>query len=281
MNFISASLRSPARVAHLARSYPRRTFTSTSAVLSGHNKWSKIKDKKAKEDKARGSLYTKAVRDIVVAVRTGGSTDPLLNVALANVLKRAKQDAIPKSTIENALAKAGGGKEGAANITMTFEAIAHGSVGIIIETLTNNKNRTAGDIMSILKDHGSARSGKVDFMFERKGVIRATIDSNPAEEEQLGALVEAALEKEAEDFDSNKAGENEPTEVELVCAPEALSRVTQTVLGRECVSLISSELAWRPKEAVELGDEIESSISELVDELEEHEDTMRVWTTLG
>ena len=66
-----------------------------------------------------------------------------------------------------------------------------------------------------------------------------------------------------------------------MCAPEALSRVTQTVLGRDNVSLVSSELAWRPKEAVELGDEIEASIDKLVDELEEHEDTMRVWTTLG
>ena len=115
---------------------------------------------------------------------------------------------------------------------MTFEAIAHGTVGIIMcvlthttlfprltpvssETLTNNKNRTAGDIMSILKDHGSARTGKVDFMFERKGVIRASIEPGPDEEEQLGALVEAALEEEAEDFDSNKAGEKEPTEVEV------------------------------------------------------------------
>ncbi|KZV70460.1 YebC-like protein [Peniophora sp. CONT] len=280
MNFIGASLRI-SRLAHTTRVQSRRALSSSSAALSGHNKWSKIKDKKAKEDKARGSLYTKAVRDIVVAVRTGGSTDPVLNIALANVLKRAKQDAIPKSTIENALAKAGGGKDGAANIAMTFEAIAHGTVGIIIETLTNNKNRTAGDIMNILKDHGSARTGKVDFMFERKGVIRASIEPNPAEEEQLNALVEDALEAEAEDFDSNKDGEKDPTEVELVCAPEALSRVTQTVLGRDNVTLISSELAWRPKEAAELGDEIEESVSELVDELEEHEDTMRVWTTLG
>jgi len=150
-------------------------------------------------DAQKSAIYGKSSRDIVIAVRHGGSTDPEKNHALAAVLKRAKSLGVPKDNIETALRKAAGGKD-KGNQNVTYEALAHGSVGVIIECLTDNTNRTLHNIRDILNTH-NARFTPVGFMFQRKGCVRVGFHKMKDIESRVEALIETALEASAEDFE--------------------------------------------------------------------------------
>ncbi|KAI0319826.1 YebC-like protein [Amylostereum chailletii] len=278
----------------------RRNFSTTVPVLSGHNKWSKIKQKKGAMDAQKSVVYGRAARDIMVAVRTGGSADPAQNIALANALKKARSDGVPKTNVDTALAKARGDSDKGTQL-MTYEAMAHGCVGIIIECLTDNGNRTIHKVREILGDH-NARLAAAGFLFERKGCVRVVVDKTEDFERRLETVIETALAAEAEDFEEQNVTED-AVEVEVcslsppslsddhlslslflvqfTCAPQSLAKLTAAVTAPGLVrELLNSELIYAPGMPGEADEEMENAVGELVQKLEDHEDTLRVWTTL-
>ncbi|TFK26438.1 YebC-like protein, partial [Coprinopsis marcescibilis] len=245
--------------------------------------WSKIKDRKGANDTQKSILYGTASRDIIVAARSGGSPDPNLNAQLAAVLKKYKDQGIPRENIDKALNKAGAGKEKAGE-SVTYEALAFGSVGIVVECLTDNATRTLHNIRHALT-RNEARMTPVKFMFQRKGCVKVSLDKSLADhEKQVEDLIEAALAADAEDFDQRDDEENPKTLVlKFVCPPEALSVVTLALVSSSTPSLKlqSSELIYAPaEEAEEPSEELGSKMAALVEELQADEDTLRVWTSL-
>ncbi|PFH52365.1 hypothetical protein AMATHDRAFT_74163 [Amanita thiersii Skay4041] len=257
----------------------RRTLTTYPPKLAGHNKWSKIKQKKGIIDAQKGAIYGRIRRDIILAVRNGGSAEPALNLQLAAALKRAKEQDVPKDNIEKALAKATGGRDKVGD-SLTYEALAFNSVGVIIECLTNNTNRTHHNIREILTTHG-ARFAPVMFMFQRRGYVRVAVEiSRTDTDDPTEKLIELALESGAEDFEQQESDEGS-LEAEFTCQSNALARVTAALTTSPlCRELLASELIYKPTERCPAADEVESRLSPLVDELEGNEDTLRVWTTL-
>ncbi|KAI0303407.1 YebC-like protein [Multifurca ochricompacta] len=240
--------------------------------------WSKIQQKKGVNDQRRGQLYARAYRDIMIAVRNGGSADPEKNIALLNVLKKARADGVPKTNIESALQKAVGGKDGGGQLA-TYEVLAHGSVGLIIECLTDNGNRTLHQIREILNEH-NARFATVMFMFRHRGRVRVALNRQDVENGGVDKLFDEVLAVGAEDFDQIP-GAGEGVEVEIMCAPSTLGKITDAV-ARSGFSqgLLSSELVYAQAEDAVEDEEMGSKVRELVNELEENESTLRVWTTV-
>ncbi|KAH9057134.1 YebC-like protein [Lactarius deliciosus] len=266
------------RILRVPRPTRSRPLSTSSPACSGHNKWSKIQQKKGVNDLRRGQVYARASRDIMVAARNGGSTDPERNVTLFNAVKRARADGVPKVNIESALQKAAGGKDGAGQL-ITYEALAHGSVGLIIECLTDNGNRTLHKTREILNEH-NARFATVGFMFQHKGRVRVALDKQSAESGGVDRLLEETLAAGAEDFDQNP-GSGDDVEVEILCAPNALGKITNAVnQSGHSQGLLSCELIYAPTEDPVEDDELSSIVNGLVSDLEENEDTLRVWTTL-
>ncbi|EAU88190.1 hypothetical protein CC1G_03862 [Coprinopsis cinerea okayama7 len=257
-------------------------FSTSATTRAGHNKWSKIKDKKGANDTQKSVLYGRAIRDIIVAAKTGGSPDPSQNAQLAAVLKNYKEQGVPKDNLEKALAKAGAGKEKGGGESVTYEAMAFGSVGVVIECLTDNSTRTVHNIRHALSRH-DARLAPVKFMFERKGCVKASLDKSLANHEKLAEdLIEAALLADAEDFDQEVDEEQNALLIKFISAPEALAKVTDAVssFNPASIQLQSSELIYRPTEASEPSEELEAKVSGLIEELERDEDTLRVWTSV-
>ncbi|KAI0687187.1 YebC-like protein [Cytidiella melzeri] len=263
----------------VCRVVPRiRPLSTSSTLLSGHNKWSKIKGQKAVTDAHKSALYGKAVKDVAVAARQGGSADPEVNSALAAVLKRAKSQGVPRDNLEKALKKAAGAKESGEQ-AVTYEAMA-GTVGIVIECSSNNANRTATRIREQLNRHG-ARLAPVMFLFQRKGSVCISLEQADDLDVKLERVVDTALSAGAEDFENDEPSEG-MVEVEFKCDPSALSQVTAAVTASGVVDeLLSSEVVYAPIDRVQPQDaNLTARISDLVDSLEELEDTLRVWTTL-
>ncbi|KAF8497076.1 YebC-like protein [Russula emetica] len=256
-----------------------RSLSTTTPAYAGHNKWSKIQQKKGVNDQRRSQVYARTFRDIMIAARSyGGSIDPEKNVALFNVIKKARAGGVPKANIESALQKAVNGKEGVGQLT-TYEVLAHGSVGLIIECLTDNGNRTLHQFREILNKH-NARFATVMFMFRHQGRVRVALSEQDAAGGGVDRLFDNALAAGAEDFDQ-VPGADQGVEVEITCAPKALGRITDTVTQSGFPQgLLYSELAYVPAEDAVVDAERDSMIGELVANLEENEGTLRVWTTL-
>ena len=163
--------------------------------MSGHSKWSTIKHKKGAADARRGKIFTKLIKEITVTAKMGGG-DENSNPRLRTAIVKAKASNMPKDTIERAIKKGTGDLDGMEYTELSYEAYAHGGVGLLIEALTENKNRTAADVRTILTKNGGqlAAAGSVSYMFKRKGLItyeRESID--------FDTLFDAALESGAED----------------------------------------------------------------------------------
>ncbi|KAG5728301.1 UPF0082 protein C8D2.12c [Termitomyces sp. T112] len=255
----------------------RRTFSSCRVALAGHNKWSKIKQKKGANDAQKSVIFGKAARDIVLAARQGGSTDPLKNVQLATVLKRAKDMNVPKENIEKALAKASRGKEG--GDTFVYEVLAFNHVGLIIECATDNSNRTIHTLREILNNYG-ARQAPVKFMFKRVGyVVVSPVDGV----DQTGQedLVETALTHGAIDFDN--IADSSGHSVWFTSEPDALISLSTAIINKfsQKWNVDVSELRYIPLEdSPEVSEEAKNDLKALIEELENNEDVLQVWTSL-
>ncbi|KAI0637222.1 YebC-like protein, partial [Trametes polyzona] len=246
--------------------------------------WSKIEKRKGANDIKKGLLYSRTyrVRRAVVSLEVlkvcGGSADPDQNNALAAVIKRAKTQGVPKENIENALKKVSG-ENGKGDTHLIFEVMGPGSVGLIVECLSDNPNRTVKFLSTLLKDHG-ARMADVKFLFRREGRVKVALEAGDDIEARLEKLVEVALDADAEDFESEDQPDGSRT-VEFKCPHTSLHKLTSAVTAPGvCRELLSSELVYAPLEPLEeLDDDTAEGLDKLVEAIEDLDDTLRVWTT--
>jgi YebC/PmpR family DNA-binding regulatory protein len=236
--------------------------------VSGHSKWSTIKHKKGAADAKRGQLFTKLTRAIIVAAREGGG-DPAANLALQNAIEKARSYSMPRDTIDRAIAKGSGADADASQFeTVVYEGFGPSGVAVIVEALTDNRNRTAGDVRhTFTKNDGNlGGSGAVSWLFERRGVV--LVAAAGADEDELTL---AAAEGGAEDVALDGS-----TFV-VTTAPEQLSAVREAVEAAG-FTVDSAELTMVPKTTVEVADEDDAKkVLRLIDQLEENDDVQDVW----
>jgi len=236
--------------------------------VSGHSKWSSIKHKKGAADAKRGKLFSKLSRAIIVAAREGGA-DPAANLALQNAIEKARSYSMPKDNIERAIAKgSGAGSEGAGFETVVYEGYGPEGVAVLVEALTDNRNRTASEVRHLFSKHGGnlGASGAVAWQFERRGLVLVAADD--ADEEEL---LLAAADAGADDVSLDGST------FEVSSAPEALSSVREA-LEAAGFRAESAELAMVPKTTVAIEDESTArKVLRLVEGLEEADDVQDVY----
>jgi YebC/PmpR family DNA-binding regulatory protein len=236
--------------------------------MSGHSKWSSIKHKKGAADAKRGQLFTKLTRALIVAAKDGGP-DPASNLALQNAIDKARAASMPKDNIERAIARGSGtGADAASYEQISYEGYAPGGVAVYVDVLTDNRNRTAGEVRHIFARHDGnlAESGAVAWLFERKGVVLVDRDSTDEDELTLAAA-DAGAEDVAEEGSS----------FEVTCAPEDLTAVREA-LEAAGIAVTDAEVTMLPKTTVEIEDEsVARKVLKLIDGLEENDDVQDVY----
>lgn len=235
--------------------------------MAGHSKWSNIKRKKEKTDQQRAKIFTKIGRELSVAVRKGGP-DPNSNSRLRDAIAKAKANNVPNENIERIIKKAAGETDGDNFEEIVYEGYGPGGVAVIVETLTDNRNRTAGDMRHYFDKCGGnlGQSGSVMFMFERKGLI--VIDANGLDEEKV---MEDALEAGAVDF------AHEDDVFEIITEPNTLGD-TRDALAKQGYSFLSAEVAYIPLNSTTISDpEQIEKMEKLIDMLEDNDDVQNIW----
>jgi YebC/PmpR family DNA-binding regulatory protein len=235
--------------------------------VSGHSKWSSIKHKKGVADARRGNLFSKLSRALIVAAREGGP-DPAANLALQNAIEKARSYSMPKDNIERAIAR-GSGADTAADAyeTVIYEGYGPGGVAVLVEALTDNRNRTAAEVRHIFSksDGNLGEAGAVAWLFERRGVV--LVDGSADEDE----LTLAAAEGGADDVSLDGST------YQVVAPPENLSSVREAIEQAE-IDVQSAELTMVPKTTIELQDEgAAKKVLRLIDSLEENDDVQDVY----
>jgi YebC/PmpR family DNA-binding regulatory protein len=237
--------------------------------MSGHSKWHTIKHKKGAADAKRGRVFTRIIKELTVAARAGGG-DPDTNPRLRTIVAEAKQVNMPAENIKRAIRRGTGEEPGVQYDEITYEGYGPGGVALIIEAMTDNKNRTVGEIRHMLTKYGGdlGQSNSVAWMFEKKGYI--VIEKAKASED---TLLSAALDAGADDLRDD--GDN----WEVVSAPDAFPAVKEAVekLGIETVS---AQVAMLPKNYVSLEGRAAQSMLKLLDLLEDHDDVQHVWSNM-
>lgn len=232
--------------------------------MAGHSKWSQIKRKKAANDNARGKLISKHIRAIQSAVREGGSGDPALNLALKNALAAAKTDDVAVDTIDRAIERALGGGEGGNFEEAVYEGYGPAGVAILVEVLTDNRNRTAAEIRHVFSKHGGNMSGSTAWQFDSRGVIMVA----GADE----SLQDLAIELGAEDLEHDDEG------LTIFTAPTELYSMVDALQGHGVEPAVS-QLTKVPQTPVELGEEDSAKIVRILEALEDLDDVQNVYST--
>ncbi|MBR1471071.1 MAG: YebC/PmpR family DNA-binding transcriptional regulator [Lachnospiraceae bacterium] len=238
--------------------------------MSGHSKFANIKHKKEKNDAAKGKVFTILGREIAVAVKEGGP-DPANNYRLATVIAKAKAANMPNDTIDRGIKKASGDLGSVNYEHVTYEGYGPGGTAIIVEALTDNKNRTAANVRSAFTKGGGSigTQGCVSFMFDTKGQI--IIDREECELDG-DSMMEKALDAGAEDFSE------EEDSFEILTAPDDLETV-QKALEAEGIAMVSAEVTRLPQNYVELKDEEAiKCLTRILDLLDEDDDVQNVYT---
>jgi YebC/PmpR family DNA-binding regulatory protein len=234
--------------------------------MSGHSKWATIKHKKGKEDAKRGKLFGKLSRAIMVAARNG--SNPEMNAALANAIDKAKSYSMPSDNIDRAVKK-GAGELGAETYEeLTYEGFGPAGVAVMVDLMTDNRNRTAADVRHIFTKYGGnlGSSGSVAWMFDRKGII-AIPKSHPIDEDELFTV---AIDAGAEDM----TGEDD--QWEITTDPTELHHV-KTVIEKHGIPVDRSEISLIPKNVVELNKEDAAKVLRFIDVLEDNDDVQDVY----
>ena len=236
--------------------------------MSGHSKWSSIKHKKGAADAKRGKLFTKLSRAIIAAAKEGGS-DPSGNASLQNAIDKAKSYSMPKDNIERAIAKGAGTEADAAIFeTVIYEGYGADGVAILVEALTDNRNRTASDVRHTFAKNGGnlGTTGSVAWLFERRGVV--LVDAESADEDDL---MLAAAEGGADDL------ERDGSVFQVSAPPESLAAVRDAIAAAG-FAIESAELSMIPKTTVEVAEESSAKkLVRLIEALEESDDVQDVW----
>ncbi len=239
--------------------------------MSGHSKWHNIQAKKGKADAARGKIFTKLGREILLAVKQGGP-DPSNNSKLKDVIAKCKANNMPNDTIQNSIKKASGEGSNKTYEEITYEGYGPCGVAFIVETSTDNKNRTAADVRHLFDKAGGnlGTTGCVSYMFNKKGVIVIDKAKTSMSEDDLMMLV---LENGAEDFSADDEC------YEIVTDPADFSAVRET-LEAQGLEFEEAEVQMVPATTVPLDSVGEDKVQKLIDNLEDLDDVMNVYTNL-
>jgi YebC/PmpR family DNA-binding regulatory protein len=233
--------------------------------MSGHSKWASIKHKKAVVDARRGQQFTKLARAITVAAREGGG-DPEANATLATTVQKARDASMPKDNIERAIAKGtGAGADADAIESVVYEGYGPGGVALLVEALTDNRNRTGADVRHLFSKHGGnlGEPGSVAYLFDKSGVI--VVDAERYSEDDLMAAIEAGAQDVSVDDDV----------FEVITEPGDLAEV-RAALADAGVEVESGEVTQRPKSVVPVDEDAARSLFRLIDVLEENDDVNAV-----
>ena len=234
--------------------------------MSGHSKWSTIKRKKGKADAARGKVFTKLIKELTVAARDGGG-DRDANARLRSAVQAAKAANMPAANIDKAIKKGTGELPGVSYEEIKYEGYGPGGVAVLVETLTDNKNRAVSDVRNIFAKHGGnlGEVGCVGWMFERRGVIQ--VDRGKVDEDQL---LEIALEAGASDMSS------EEDYFEVVTPFEKFDAVRKALDGKN-IPMNQAELTMIPQTTIKLEGRQAEQMLKLMEDLEDHDDVQKVY----
>ncbi len=234
--------------------------------MPGHSKWSTIKRKKEKTDQQRAKVFTKIGRELAVTVKQGGP-DPNVNSKLKDVIAKAKANNYPQDNIDRIIKKAAGADDNNNYEEIVYEGYGPCGVAVVVETLTDNRNRTAGDLRHYFDKSGGnmGQNGSVMFMFSRKGVI--TVDAESVDED---TCLEAALDNGADDFSA------EEDIYEILCGANDLGKVNDA-LSAIGAKILTCEVAYLPSTTTSLDEEAAVKMEKLIDMLEENDDVQGVW----
>ena len=239
--------------------------------MSGHSKWSTIKHKKAAQDARRSKVFTRILKEVSVAARLGGG-DPAGNPRLRHALSEAKAHNVPGDNIDRAIRKGAGELEGVSYEEVAYEGYGPGGVAVLVETLTDNRNRTVSEVRHLFARHGGnlGENGCVAWMFQRRGLFafdRAVMDESGVDEE---ALVEFALELEAEDFSVEEDSYNVYTSVEAFHAAKDEVEARGLAIG-------VAALVMEPQNLIRVDEAVAGRLVRLIDALEDQDDVQHVW----
>lgn len=235
--------------------------------MSGHSHWATIKHKKAASDAKKNKVFSKHARAIMVAAKQGGG-DPDTNIKLLYAVEAARADNMPRENIERAIKRATGGLEGVTFEEITYEGYGPGGTAVIVEVLTDNRNRTASEIRKIFESSGGkmGTAGCVAFMFDRKGVLR--IPAGTTTEDDLMA---AALDAGADNL--VRAGDT----FEVITAPMDFDKVRKALLGAK-FKIESGELAMLPKNVNKIDEETGRKVLNFMEALDDYDDVQKIYS---
>jgi len=234
--------------------------------MSGHSKWSTIKRKKAAADSKRGKIFTKLIKEITVAARQGGG-DPDANPRLRLAVDNAKSANMPLDNIERAIKKAMGELEGATYLELTYEGYGPSGVAVLVECVTDNKNRTVAEVRHIFSKYGGSmgETGSVAWMFDRKGII-----TMPAQGKTEDDIMEIVLEAGAEDLNS------EEDFFEITTSIENFEPVRKALIEQN-LEIENASLQWIAKNTIDVGGEAAEKVITLIDMMEDSDDVQNVF----
>ena len=235
--------------------------------MAGHSKWSNIKHRKAGQDAKRAKVFTKIIRELTVAARDGGGVVDD-NPGLRTVVEKAKASQMPKDTMERAIARGAGGLDGSELVSLTYEGYGPSGVAILVETMTDNRNRTVAEVRHAFASGGGnlGTDGSVAYLFDRRGQLNFA----PGVDEE--ALVELAIEAGAADVDIGEDGS-----VEVLTTPEDFLAV-KDALSKAGVEAENAEIAMIPQNYTELDADAAEKVMRFVDSLEDLDDVQNVYT---
>jgi YebC/PmpR family DNA-binding regulatory protein len=238
--------------------------------MSGHSHWATIKHKKGAIDAKRGKLWSKLSRAIIIAAKHGGG-DPTMNLKLRYAIDKAREVSMPKDNIERAIKRGTGEMEGLHFEEITYEGFGPGGVAVMVDVLTDNRNRTNGEVRKVFERGGGkmGSAGNVAHLFERKGVFTV-----PAEGADEDALMELALDAGAEDL------KRDGPAFQITCEPAAFNKV-QEALKKNAVKTTASEITQLPKVAMDVDAEAAQKVLRLLESLDDHDDVQNVYSNLN
>lgn len=238
--------------------------------MSRHSKWSKVKQFKGAIDAKRSASFTRLSREVTLAAKEGGGGDPAMNARLRVAIDRAKKASMPKDSIERAIARGMGGGSEVQLESLTYECYAPGGTALIVECVTDNRNRTANDVKHLLSKNGAtlASVGSVTYLFDRTGEVHIPggLPADRREETEL-ALIDAGADDIAD----------EGSDVVIRCAPSDLASVADAATKLE-LPVDSVEMGWVPKTSVETDEANGTALEALIDVLEELDDVQHIST---
>ena len=237
--------------------------------MSGHSKWANIQHRKGRQDAKRSNLWTKLVREIIVAARVGGGGDPDMNSRLRLAIAKAREGNVPKDTIQNAILKGTGQLEGVNYEEVRYEAYGVGGASLIIDCTTDNRTRTVADVRHELTKHGGnlGTEGSVSFQFKPCGEFLFA----PGTDDDR--VLETTLHAGADDVVTDEDGS-----IEVVCAPESFDAV-QKAFETAGLTPVSADVTMKPLNEVELKGEDAAKMHKLIDALEDLDDVSHVYTS--